>query len=106
MAGLRAAPQDGGSGLGFDPDKNRLFVPANKGSELFLVAGKDLVVTVEDEGIAVCKEHKAAHWAVKYGGLSPWERGQDIRGLKVVGKSIGSTVLHAKTKDGFDLWRR
>jgi len=98
MAGLRAAA---GTGLGFNPEKNRLLVPANKHSDLILVAGKDLVVTVDDEKIAKWDAFQPVQW-MKDGALSPWEKTQNTRGLRISGKSIGSTVLHAKTPDGFD----
>jgi hypothetical protein len=98
MAGLRAAA---GTGLGFDPDRNRLLIPAKKTSDIILVAGKDLVVSVDDRNIADWDKFTPVQW-MKDGALSPWEKSQNTRGLRVTGKSIGSTVLHAKTPDGFD----
>jgi len=100
MAHLRTLPGDGDSG--FDGSRNLLVVPARNTRNVFLVAGPDLSVSIEETDIATVSERNATRSESRDGHLDPWEQSQGIRCLRISGVHDGRTVLHARLPDGRD----
>lgn len=100
VAHLRTLPGDEDSG--FDGNRSLLVVPARQTRSVFLVAGPDLSVSVEDTSVATVGERRALRWESQNSSLSSWERSQGLRCLRVSGVRDGSTILHARLSDGRD----
>ncbi len=90
--------------VGFDPAHSVQVLPVGKQATLYLVAGADLDISVDDDSVAKLKigsgDDKSAHGA---GGLSAWEKGQQIRKIVITAANNPgtSTTLRAKL-DGRD----
>ncbi len=100
MAHLRTLPGDSDSG--FDGSRNLLVVPARAHRNVFLVAGPDLSVSIDDTSVATLNEPGTTRAESGNRNLDPWERSQGIRCLRVSGVQDGRTVLHARLPDGRD----
>ncbi len=101
MAHLRTIPGDEESG--FDAARSLLVLPERQTRNVFLVAGADLEVSIEDEETAILlRERGAQRWETRSSDLTAWERSQGMRCLRVRGVRHGSTVLHARQADGRD----
>ena len=95
MAHLRKPGSDDVSG--FDSTRNLQILQVSKKTRFYLVAGGDLDVFTDDESCAEVigggTDDVKAHGDRS---LTGWEKSQVIRTLTVVGKSTGSTMLHAQ----------
>lgn len=83
---------------GFDERRNLQVVPVGITSRIYLVAGGDLDVSVDDESVAKVtfdtSDNKQAH---KNNGLTGWEKSQSLREIRIKGVGPGRTTkLHAR----------
>ena len=83
---------------GFDERRNLQVVPVGVTSRIYLVAGGDLEVSVEDDSVARVtfdtSDNKKAHSSA---GLTGWEKSQSLREIRIKGIGPGRTTkLHAK----------
>jgi hypothetical protein len=96
MAGLKSTPQS--QGFGFDPKRSLLVLPWKKTHSMYLIAGADLTIKIDDETRATYSER--APGSKKGVEFTPWEKEQVIRRIDIMGEAVGSTVLNANTPDG------
>ena len=90
---------------GYDEARHLQVIPVGRQATLYLVAGPDLVVTVDDPSVVALEastgDERAAHRA---SGLPRWDRGQQIRRITLTAATIAGarTTLHARQADGRD----
>lgn len=95
MAHLKSASQ---FGVGFDSARSLLVVPIIKPQSVFLVAGGDLTVSIDDETVATVTEGELG--VTKNVQFADWEQEQVIRRLTIKGLKVGTAILNARLKDG------
>ncbi len=82
---------------GYDAERNLQVLPVGKKTSFYLIAADDLVVSIDDPGIATVSategDDKNAH---KDKTLTSWEKGQVISVIRVAAVAEGSTKLRAK----------
>jgi hypothetical protein len=84
--------------VGFDSNRSVQVVPTRGKATLYLIAGEDLDLSIEDTGVASLSaggtDDAAAH---KDGGITAWEKAQYIRKVVITGgPNEANTVLHAR----------
>jgi len=98
MAHFQKIP--GIDGAGYDSKRYLQVVPVGRTTRVYLVAGQDLSVEMDDEKVATCVDKGVNKKAQNSPGLSDWEKQQSLRELVVKGVSAGETKLRAKLNGG------
>ena len=102
MAHFRKLP--GVDPAGYDETRNLQVVPVARTTRIYLVAGGDLTVETDDTSVATVAadsgDNRRAH---SNPALTPWEKSQNVREVRLRGVAAGSTKLRALI-NGTDDW--
>lgn len=95
MPHLKSAPES--RGQGFDPQRSLLVLPAQKTHTMYLIAGANLTIKIDDESCATYTEGTPG--SNRDASLTGWEKEQVIRRITLKGGKTGTTFLNAYAPD-------